>query len=323
MSDIFVYVEHFRGVVADITFVCLAQARAIAQNTGGKVTAILLGHKAKDLANNLSADEVLYVDHPSLAEFTYDAGVKVLADLIRENTPRLVFFGDTSIGSDAASGLSARLDLPLVSFCSEIIADGAALKYVTQICNGKIFTEGVLPEQTVLISLLPGKFKVEQGQSSAAPKVSTRSAPSLGDQKVSLKEIIEPSGEDVDISKESILIAVGRGIENEENVVIAGELAEAIGGSLCASRPVVDQGWLPTTRLVGKSGKTVKPKLYLALGISGAPEHIESIGGSDVIIAVNTDVNAPIFNLATSGITEDLIDITAALAAALKEAKGG
>ncbi|MCE5208296.1 MAG: electron transfer flavoprotein subunit alpha/FixB family protein [Chloroflexi bacterium] len=322
MSDIFVFVEHIQGAVSDITYISLAQARVTANVTGGKVVALLLGND-KALATRLAADEVLFVEHPSLAEYSYDANVKVLADIITERKPGMVIFGDTSIGSDIASGLSARLDLPLVSFCAEIKETDRGLEYVSQICGGKVMAEGKIPAGTTLFTLLPGKFKVDEGQSATAPKVTSLTAPYLGGLRVTLKEYQEPSGEDIDISKENILVAVGRGIENEDNVAIAQELADALGGAVCASRPVVDQGWLPTTRLVGKSGKNVKARLYLALGISGAPEHVEAIGSSDVIIAVNTDPNAPIFNVAKYGIVEDLIDITEGLTAAVKEEKGG
>jgi electron transfer flavoprotein alpha subunit len=137
-----------------------------------------------------------------------------------------------------------------------------------------------------------------------------------------LKQYIEPESGDVDISKEPLLISVGRGIQNQDNISLAEELAQVLGGVVCASRPVVDQGWLPTSRLVGKSGSTVKPKLYLAIGISGAPEHVEAITSSDVIIAINTDPAAPIFNIAKYGTTADLFDLVPALTERLKQIKG-
>jgi electron transfer flavoprotein alpha subunit len=140
--------------------------------------------------------------------------------------------------------------------------------------------------------------------------------------RIKLNQYIEPETSDVDISKESLLIAVGRGIQNKDNISLAEELAQAIGGVVCASRPVVDQGWLPTSRLVGKSGSTVKPKVYLAIGISGAPEHVEAITGSDVIIAINTDPAAPIFNIAKYGTTADLFDLVPALTEQIRNIKG-
>ena len=137
--------------------------------------------------------------------------------------------------------------------------------------------------------------------------------------RITVNSYIEPEAGDVDISVEPILISVGRGIQSEDNIEVAEELAEVMGGVVSASRPVVDQGWLPATRLVGKSGYQVKPKVYLALGISGAPEHSESITGSDVIIAINTDPAAPIFNIAKYGVVEDIFDLVPVLTEKIEE----
>lgn len=318
-QDIYVVIEHLRGQVADISYVMLAAARALAQGTGGGVTAVLLGHDAQGLAGGLAADRVLYVDHPTLADFTSDAYLAALSALINENQPRAVLLGHTSVGMDVASGLSARLGLPLVSQCQTVSADG---KFVSQICGGKIMAEGDLPDETALVTIVPGGYKPEEGQSGAQPEVTPVEAPTLEGLRVTLAQYIEPEAGDVDISKEPILISVGRGIQNEDNIELAEELAEALGGVLCSSRPVVDQGWLPTPRMVGKSGKTVKPKLYLAMGISGAPEHVEAITDSELIIAVNTDPAAPIFDIAQYGAEVDMTDLMEVLTEMIEEAKG-
>jgi electron transfer flavoprotein alpha subunit len=134
---------------------------------------------------------------------------------------------------------------------------------------------------------------------------------------------IEPEIGDVDICNEPILIAVGRGVQTEDNIELAEELAELMDGVVCGSRPVVDQGWLPTARLVGKSGKSVKPKLYLALGISGAPEHVEAVMGSNLIVAVNTDPDAPIFDVAQFGAEVDMLDLMDALIEKVEGLKSG
>src|SRR3989304_2242589 len=146
-----------------------------------------------------------------------------------------------------------------------------------------------------------------------APEVTAVAGPVLEGLRISLKQYIEPTAGDVDISREPVLIAGGRGVQRQNNLALAEDLAKALGGVVCGSRPVVDQGWLPTTRLVGKSGKRVKPKMYLALGISGATEHVEAIADSEMIIAINTDPEAPIFNIAKYGATVDLIDLIPAL----------
>jgi electron transfer flavoprotein alpha subunit len=182
--------------------------------------------------------------------------------------------------------------------------------------------ETELAETTTLVTVIPGGYKVEQGQSDTSPEITTFDVPALDDLRVTLKEYIEPETGDVDISKEPILISVGRGIQTEDNIELAEDLADLLGGTVCSSRPIVDQGWLPTSRMVGKSGKSVKPKLYLALGISGAPEHVEGMADSEVIVAVNMDPNAPIFDIATYGVEFDFFDLIDPLLEQVEEAKG-
>lgn len=316
-QDIFVLIEHLRGQVLDISYVMLAAARELAKGTGGKVSAVLFGHDAKSLANTLAADRVLYFDHPALKEFTSEAYSLTLASLVNEHHPRAVLMGHTTIGADVAGTLSAKLSLPLVSSCRTLTSDA---KFISQICGGKIMAEGDLPSPTALVTMVPGGYKAEQGQSAQPPLVENLAPPSLENLRVALKGYIEPEAGDVDIAKESFLVSVGRGIQLKDNIGMAKELAAALGAQVCASRPIVDQGWLPTSRLVGKSGKRVKPKVYLALGISGAPEHVEGMGESDVIVAVNTDPNAPIFNIAKYGTTIDLLELVPALIEKAKQA---
>ncbi len=322
-QDVFVIVEHLRGKVADISYVMLAAARVMAQATGGQVVAVLLGNNAAGLADNLAADRVLYVEHPALSDFTSAAYQTVLDGLLREQAPRAALLGDTSMGGDVAAWLAARLAWPLVSSCRSMGAEGDALKFVSQTCGGKIMAEGDLPGPSALVMMVPGGYKPEQGQSAQAPQVTQVMAPSLEGLRVTVDSYIEPDTSDVDISREPVLVSVGRGIQIQDNIGMAEELAQALGCAVCGSRPVVDQGWLPTTRLVGKSGKSVKPKLYLALGISGAPEHTEGIGGSELIVAVNTDPAAPIFDVAQYGTTADLLDLVPVLIEKIQAAKGG
>jgi electron transfer flavoprotein alpha subunit len=315
-QDVYVVIEHLRGQVADISYVMLVAARELAQSTGGEVVGVLLGHNGQELAANLAADRVLYFDHPTLAEFTSDAYQTVLAGLLEEKKPRAAIFGSTTIGADVASVLSARLDLPLVGLCQSF-ASGE--KYVSQIYGGKIMAEGSLPVPTTLVTMIPGGYKPEQGYSEQTPELAEGAVKPLGDMRVTLKAYIEPEAGDVDIANEAILISVGRGVQTEDNIELAEELAELMNGVVCASRPVVDQGWLPTPRMVGKSGKTVKPKLYLAMGISGAPEHVEGMVDSETIIAVNTDPAAPIFDIAKYGAAIDMLDLMEVLIEQMEE----
>jgi electron transfer flavoprotein alpha subunit len=319
-QEIFVLIEHLQGRVTDISYLMLAAARGITEKLDGNVVALLLGHNQRALANDLAADRILYFDHPDLAHFTPGAYQRVIGSLIEENKPRLALFGDTSIGVEVAGPLSARLNLPLVSYCKSLRVENNEIKFTSQICGGKLMAEGELPSPTALVTMIPGAYKAEQGRSVTPGVVVQASVPQLDKHPVRFLQYIEPETGDVDITKEALLISVGRGIQSKDNLEIIQELADALGGVVCASRPVVDQGWLPATRLVGKSGKRVKPKVYLALGISGATEHVEAITDSEVIIAVNTDPLAPIFNLAKYGATVDLLDLVPALTEAVKQA---
>ena len=170
--------------------------------------------------------------------------------------------------------------------------------------------------------MVPGGYKAEQGRGSASPEVIRIPTSPLGAGRVIFKGYQEPAAGDVDITSLPILVAVGRGIATEDNVELAEELAEVLGGAVCASRPVVDQGWLPTTRMVGKSGKGAEPDVYLALGISGAPEHVEGMSDSELTIAVNTDPGAPIFDAAQYGTDVDLLDLLPVLIEQVREARG-
>ena len=319
-QDIYVIAEHLQGQVMEITYVMLAAARSLAEKTGGDVVAVLLGHNAQELADDFAADRVLYLDHPALAEFTSDAYLGALSDLIANETPRAVLLGHTSVGMDVASGLSVRLDLPLVSQCLAFGSANGSQTFTSQICGGKIMAEGDFPGKTLLVTMLPGGYKPEEGRSDQRPEIVPVEVPPLEGLRVTLEGYIEPEAGDVDISKEPILIAVGRGLQSEDDMELVEELAEALGGEICASRPIVDLGWLPTSRMVGKSGRTVKPKLYFALGISGAPEHIESMTDSDLIIAVNTDPTAPIFDIAQYGAEVDMLDLLEVLVEQIEEA---
>jgi electron transfer flavoprotein alpha subunit len=316
-QDIFVVIEHLRGRVSEISYISLAAAHAMAEG-GGSVVGVLLGHGAGGLAADLRADRVLQMDDPTLADFTPDAYLSALARLLTEHQPRAALLGNTSIGGDLAGALSARLGLPLVSSCLQAAADG---KLTCRTYGGKIMVEVTLPPQTTLVTMIPGGHAPEDGRSEKPPEIAAVALPSITDRRVTLKGYIEPEAGDVDISREPILVAVGRGIQRQDNLELAEELAKVLGGVVCASRPVVDQGWLPTTRLVGKSGKAVKSKVYLALGISGAPEHVEALSGTETIIAVNTDANAPIFEVAKYGAQTDLFDLVPVLTEKIRQAK--
>jgi len=203
----------------------------------------------------------------------------------------------------------------------------ASVGLTSQLFGGKILSDVRLPDNRGVVSVYPGSFPPDAGKSDRKPSIEMLDLPlwesiPLGEEtKVIFKQYLEPEAGDIDITKQDILISIGRGIANADNIALVNELADALGGALCASRPVIDQGWLPLSRQVGKSGMTVKPKLYLSLGISGAPEHVEGMKDSGLIISVNTDPNAPIFGVSHYGICADLFDILPTLIEEIKAHK--
>jgi len=324
-QDVWVTVETLRGEVLEISDTLLAAGRVLADGLGSKLIALLLGHNAEGLARTLgAADRVVYVDHAVLADFTPDAYRRTIAGVVEGPAPRVVLFGHTSMGMDVACGVSHDLGAPLVTSCQTVKVKDSQPWYVSLTCGGKIVAEGEMPGPTCIVTMIPGGYKPEAGRREGAPEVSRVAPPTtLGDLRVSLKGYVEPPAGDVDLTKESILVGVGRGIQQRDNLKPAEELAAVLGGVVAATRPIVDQGWLPTSRLVGKSGKTVKPRLYLALGISGAPEHVEGIRDAALIVAINTDEKAPIYDLAHFGAAVDVSKLLPILTEKIKAAKGG
>ncbi len=319
--DIYILIEHLQGQVIEISYLMVAAARNLADELGCSSVAVLLGHQQQGLANDLAVNRVLYYDHPSLSDYAPGTYQKVLSALIQDNQPCLVLMGDTSTGVEIADFLSMKLDLPLVSSCRSIQSCAGGFEFTSQVYGGKMLVQSETQSPTTLVTFVPGSQKSDQGKSSQPPVLVWGDVPVQDKPALKLRQMLPPVHEDVDISKEDILISVGRGIENQDNLEMVQELADCLGGIVCASRPIIDQGWLPTSRLVGKSGKKVQPRLYLALGISGAPEHVEAITNSKLIVAINTDPTAPIFQFAKYGSTVDLFDLVPALSESIKHAK--
>ena len=316
-NDILILAEHLNGKLADITLEMAGKAKHLATAFGGKAIAVLLGSGAKSLAESIGADAVLYVDDPALAEFNPEAYGRVLAALVKERSPRLVMMGNTSVGMDLGAGLSVTTGLPLIAYVNGLAADGGTLVATSQIYGGKIQAEAAPEGEACLVSCLAGAFPADAGRGSASVEQIASPVP-LSDLRVKFVKLIQPEGGDVDITQQPILVSIGRGIGGQENIALAQEVADALGCAVSASRPLTDAGWLPKTRQVGKSGLTVKPKVYLALGISGAPEHLEGMRGAETIIAVNTDPKAPIFDVAHYGATCDMLDLLPALTEKVK-----
>jgi len=322
MADkVWVLAEQWRGGISEVTGEVMALGREVASGMGATLEAVLLGHGMRPLADSIpEADSVLYVDHAALAEPVPESHAAVLAGLVQERRPRCLLVPLTNLSMDVATLVAAQLDAPLVNLCKDVRVVEGRLEAKALLYGGKLEATVVPCGEPAILAIIPGSRSAAKG--ARKPAVEEIAAALPQEPAIRFERYIEPEAGDVDITRQDVLVAIGRGIQNKENVGMAEELAQALGGALCGSRPVIDQGFLGLSRQVGKSGMTVKPKLYLALGISGAPEHVEGMKGSGLIIAVNTDPNAPIFEVAHYGIVGDALELAPELTSALRARKG-
>ena len=312
MGEILVLAEQRGGELRDITFEMLTVANRLGKDNNLAVTALFLGNDVSDLAQQLTGacDTVLVMEDPELANYNADPYLIALDEIIKDRMPFLTIIGHSAMGMDLVPALATRLSLPLVTDCVKLNLAEGRLEVLRQIYGGKINAQLTLkPSDRYLISIRTGSFDAEAEQGKSG-NVETLSAPSWTNLKGrKFLNYLEAELEDVDIEAADILVSIGRGIGKPENISLAQEFADSIGASLACSRPVADEQWLPKGRQVGTSGKTVRPKIYLALGISGAYQHQAGMKNSDTIIAVNTDPKAPIFNIANYGIVADMLEI--------------
>lgn len=315
-NEIVVVVEQMQGKVAEVTLELLGKARALAGATGDAVVALLLGDG--DMAGQLGgADLVLQVGDPALNQFVPSLWSAAATAVLKGRSPRAVLVGNTSMGMDLAPALAAALGVPLLSYCRDLEPSGSSLVATCNLYGGKINAE-VEVSVPAVYTVLAGSFPADAGRSGGAARVQSAAGGAGPDGRVRFLRLIAPEAADVDITRSEILVSIGRGIGDQANIELAEELADALGAAVSASRPLIDSGWLPKSRQVGKSGLTVKPKCYLACGISGAPEHLEGMRDSALIIAINTDEGAPIFDVAHYGAAADMLDLLPALTDRLK-----
>ncbi len=320
-TAILVLAEHLRDELADMTHEMLGVGRMLADASQSPLYAALLGHGVAPLAERLGlADSVLVLDHPQLSLPSAEIAAGLLKELIERKGVALTLIGGTNISMGIGSILAARSKLPFVNFAKDLRRENDAIVVTSQLFGGKMLVDASLPGGRGVVSVSPGAFSAEAGRSAKVPAVEQLEL-AVETPKVIFRKFLEPETGDVDITKQEVLVAVGRGIQTQDNLALAEDLAQALGGAVCASRPVIDQGWLPLSRQVGKSGMTVKPRLYLALGISGAPEHVEGMKSAQLVIAVNTDAKAPIFDVAHYGVCGDVLEILPPLTEKIKAMK--
>ena len=324
MKEIIVVAEHRKGELRDVTWEMLFKGRQLAEAMGADIEVALLGKGSNALAEALKpkAKKVFVIEDPRLEDFNAETYKKVLAHLITERKPLLTLIGHTAIGMDFAPRLATHLKMPLASDCIGIEPKDEGFSLIRQLYGGKVNAEVSFTKKgPFMVTVRPGAFPVVEKEPLAGEIVLIPSP--LTDEGLARRflEYVEAAAAEVDITQADILIAVGRGIKEADNIPIVKELADALGGALACSRPVVDKKWLPKGCQVGTSGKTVKPKVYIAIGISGAFQHIAGMKGAGTIIAINKDPKAPIFSVAQYGIVADLFKIVPVIKDKIKEMK--
>ncbi|NOZ03206.1 MAG: electron transfer flavoprotein subunit alpha/FixB family protein [FCB group bacterium] len=321
--DILVVLENRNGALHRMSLEAIAAAQALARDLNLTVAALVWGPQAQNLAREAATkkvDEVLALEHELLEKYSSDGYAEALKQVIEQETPRYVLVGHTYMVRDYFPKVSARIRKP---FIGDVVAyrveDGAPV-FTRQVFNAKLVVD-VVPQvdPPVLVSFQSATFQADAVEAGAAPVREITVALEAEQIKTQSEPPFQEAAGDVDLSSAEVIVSVGRGIGKEENIPVAEELAKAMGAELGSSRPVVDAGWLPSSRQVGSSGQSVAPKLYLALGISGAIQHVVGMKGSKNVVAINKDPEAPIFEIADYGIVGDLLEIVPKLTEAIKE----
>ncbi len=325
---ILVIVEQREGKLNRVSFETLTGAQAIARATGWTLEAAVVGSGVGEIAKEVAGKKVAKVydiESPQLAAYTPDAFVAALKPFIADKKPTLVLMPHTYQVRDFAPKLATALGRALVSDCTGYKKEGDKLLFVRQMFQGKFAADvAFASEPPYFATFQTGAFRgdqVETGASPASVETVTADVPASA-LRNKPGEVFKEAKQAVDLTQAEIIVAVGRGIKEEKNIALAKQLAEALGGEIAASRPICDAGWLPMDRQIGSSGQTVAPKLYVALGISGAIQHIVGMKGSRTIVAVNKDSEAPIFEVADIGIVGNLFEVIPPLVEEIKKAKG-
>jgi len=327
--NILVIVEQREGKFNRVSWETLTGAQAIAAETGWTLEAAVVGSGVGEIAREVAGKKVAKVydlESPKLAQYTPDAFVAALQPFLAEKKPRLVLMPHTYQVRDFAPKLATALGRALISDVIGCRKQGERLLFTRQMFQGKFAADvSFAGDPPHFVTFQTGAFRGDQVEAgaSAAP-VETVNA-EIPDSALRNRpgEVFKEAKQAVDLTQAEIIVAVGRGIKEEKNIVLAKQLAEALGGEIAASRPICDSGWLPMDRQIGSSGQTVAPKLYIALGISGAIQHIVGMKGSRAVVAVNKDADAPIFEVADIGVVGNLFDVVPPLIEEIKKAKAG
>jgi electron transfer flavoprotein alpha subunit len=317
-KEILIIAEQRGGTLRKISFELVSEGRRLADQSGQKVTAVVLGHQIGEEAKKLAAygaDTIYVADAPELKVYTPEAYTAVLCDLIKTKGPDIVLGGASQQGKELAAKLAARLETGLAMDCVGLRLEGELLIAKRPIYAGKIFAEVVCENaRPQMATGRPNVFAIQEPDASkTAEIVSVEVAIKPEDLRTVLVEELADQTGKVDLTEATCIVSGGRGMKEADNFVILEKLAGVIGATVGASRSAVDAGWRPQSDQVGQTGKVVNPNLYVACGISGAIQHLAGMGSSKVIVAVNKDPDAPIFQKADYGIVGDLFEVVPVL----------
>ena len=340
-KGVFIYAQQVDNELSSIAFELIGKAKELAKDLGTDVTAVLLGSNVKGLTDELGeygADKVIVVDNPELETYRTEPYAQALAAVINEYKPEIMLVGATAIGRDLGPTVSARVATGLTADCTKLEIGDFPINAVPgkedeQKHNQLLMTRPAFGGNTIatiacpefrpqMATVRPGvmqKLPREAGRKAEIEEFNPGFVPN--EKYVEIMEVVKAVSNVADIMDAKILVSGGRGVGSPENFKILDELAEAIGGTVSCSRAVVDAGWKPKDLQVGQTGKTVRPHVYFAIGISGAIQHVAGMEESDIIIAINKDESAPIFDVADYGVVGDLNKIVPVLTQKIKEAK--
>ena len=313
MTDVLAVAEHRQGELRDVSRELVTAGSELAAETGGDLHVAVIAGDVDAYAEALSLEGVDTVHTVAYGEeFNHDVYTQVVIQLFDELAPSYLLTPNSVNGLDYAPAVATRLDLPLVTDAIDLETAGETLVATREMYGGKVETTTEVEADTVAITIRGAEWPAAETDGDPAVEAFDADVEegAIGSTVTGFEEV---AGGDVDITEADLLVSVGRGIEEEENLELIEKLADALDATLSSSRPIVDAGWLPANRQVGQSGKVVTPEVYIAIGISGAVQHVAGMKGSDTIVAINTDPNAPIMDIADYAIQDDLFDVVPAL----------
>lgn len=323
-NGILVFIEHKAGTLNKTSLEAIAAGQTLGGETGQGISAVVLGSGNQALAQDIAGYDlakVIYVDDPKLADYTPDAYAAAMEQVVRAADPQYVVMSHTYLVRDFAPKLTARFGKGMISDCVRMNIEGGKATFTRRIFLGKLDADVISDaEAPLFVTFQSGAFRPDQAVKGSGAAIEEMPV-LVGEVRMIPEAPFQEVKQAVDLSKADVIVAVGRGIKNKDNIALAEKLAEVLGGDLAASRPICDAEWLPIDRQIGSSGQTVAPKLYIALGISGAIQHLVGMKNSQTIVAINKDPEAPIFDIADYGIVGDLFEALPVLTEEIRKLK--